>query len=63
MRDAQVHDLSAAIAAAQLERQRLRELGAGRPALERNRRELVRLQQELSRALIELYGPAARQAA
>ena len=35
-----------------LERQLLRTEGAGQPALERNRREICRLQHELSLALI-----------
>lgn len=39
-------------------RQELRERGSGLRALERNRRSIVRLQQDLSRALIALNGPA-----
>ena len=37
------------------QRQALRERGAGKRALERNRLELVRCQRELSRALIERH--------
>ncbi len=41
------------------ERQELRSAGTSGPALEDNRLEIVRLQWELSRALIERYGPSA----
>jgi hypothetical protein len=40
------------------ERQTLRAVGAGREDLERNRAELVRLQQELVSALIRRHLPA-----
>jgi hypothetical protein len=40
------------------ERQTLRAIGAGREDLERNRAELVRLQQELVNALIRRHLPA-----
>ena len=40
------------------ERQTLRAVGAGREELERNRSELVRLQQELVNALIRRHLPA-----
>jgi hypothetical protein len=40
-----------------LERQRLRESGAGRAELESNRLEIVFRQRELSHALIELHSP------
>jgi hypothetical protein len=40
------------------ERQTLRAVGAGREELERNRAELVRLQQELVTALIRRHLPA-----
>ena len=42
------------------ERQTLRAVGAGREELERNRAELVRLQQELVSALIRRHLPAGR---
>ncbi len=41
------------------ERQTLRAIGADREELERNRTELVRLQQELVNALIRRHLPAA----
>ena len=44
-------------------RQELRARGSGRRALERNRRDIVRLQQDLSRALIALNGPVVVEAA
>jgi hypothetical protein len=40
-----------------LRRQRLRELGASTDVLERNRREIVRANQELSLALITAHAP------
>jgi hypothetical protein len=45
------------ISALTMERQRLRELGAGGARLERNRVRLARKQWELSHALIERYLP------
>ncbi|PWU22607.1 MAG: hypothetical protein C5B48_09905 [Candidatus Rokuibacteriota bacterium] len=45
------------------ERQRLREDGASDRALEGNRREIAELQQQLSRALIDLYLPKDRKKA
>ncbi|MGE5691480.1 MAG: hypothetical protein ACM33B_13065 [Pseudomonadota bacterium] len=41
------------------ERQALRAAAAGRDALERNRREICRLQHELSRAFVARYRPGA----
>jgi hypothetical protein len=52
-----VHTLERALADLVLERQRLRTEGAERPELERNRREIVARQQDLSDALIEQYAP------
>ena len=51
-----VESLGLRIRALVVERQALRERGAGKRALERNRLELVRCQRELSRALIERHG-------
>jgi hypothetical protein len=45
------------------ERQTMRSVGARPEALERNRVELVRIQQELVHALIRRHLPAARTAA
>ncbi|HEY2940086.1 MAG TPA: hypothetical protein VGJ27_09750 [Gaiellaceae bacterium] len=45
------------------ERQTMRSVGAGPDELERNRRELVRAQQELVDALIRRHLPADRSAA
>ena len=42
-----------------VERQALRERGAGRRALERNRLELIRCQRALSQALIERHTASA----
>ena len=42
-----------------LERQRLRDAAAAPADLDRNRREIVAANQELSRALIARYRPAA----
>jgi hypothetical protein len=55
-----VDDIDRRIRALVAERQELRARGASWDELEANRRELVRLQWELSRALIELHrdGPA-----
>ena len=50
-----VEALSNRIAELVLERQELRTSGAGRDVLERNRRELVARQWELSHALIDRY--------
>ena len=54
-----VESLSEEIRGVVYERQTMRALGAGREELERNRAELVRLQQELVRALIRRYLPSA----
>jgi hypothetical protein len=55
-----IDDIDRRIRALVAERQELRARGASREELEANRRELVRLQWELSRALIDshLDGPA-----
>ena len=56
-----VDDIDRRIRALVAERQELRRRGASREELETNRRDLVRLQWELSRALIEHHlddGPA-----
>jgi hypothetical protein len=50
-----VEEIECAIREAVLQRQRLRQRGAGEHAVERNRLELVRLQQEFSYALIERH--------
>ena len=57
---AHVDDIDRRIRALVAERQELRARGASPDELEANRRELVRLQWELARALIELHldGPA-----
>jgi hypothetical protein len=52
-----VESLSDEIRGVVYERQTLRAVGAGREELERNRSELVRLQQELVNALIRRYLP------
>lgn len=54
-----IEQLTARIDLLVCERQRLRAERAARDELERNRVELVRLQQQLSRALIAQYLPAA----
>ena len=54
-----VETLSDEIRGVVYERQTLRAIGAGRDELERNRAELVRLQQELVNALIRRHLPAA----
>ena len=57
-----VESLSEEIRGLVYERQTLRAVGAGHEDLERNRRELVRAQQELVHALIRRYLPADRAA-
>src|SRR5215213_6031428 len=52
-----VESLSDEIRGVVYERQTLRSVGAGRDELERNRAELVRLQQELVHALIQRHLP------
>ncbi len=52
-----IHALEKTIAALVEERQRLRDRGAGRPALEANRLDLGRRQRELSYALIGCHLP------
>jgi hypothetical protein len=59
MDEASVESLGLRIRALVVERQALRERGAGKRALERNRLELVRCQRELSRALIAQHGVTA----
>ena len=53
-----VESLSDEIRGVVYERQTLRAVGAGREELERNRAELVRMQQELVNALIRRHLPA-----
>ncbi len=55
---ASLSDLEQAIQGRVVERQALRDQGAGRLELERNRLELVRLQWRLARTLIDLHLPA-----
>jgi hypothetical protein len=55
MDDITVDSLGLRIRTLVVERQALRERGAGRRALERNRIELVRCQRDLSRALIQQH--------
>jgi hypothetical protein len=57
-----VESLSDEIRGVVYERQTLRVVGAAADVLERNRVELVRLQQELVHALIRRYLPADRAA-
>ena len=54
-----VESLSDEIRGVVYERQTLRAVGASREELERNRAELVRLQQELVKALIRGHIPAS----
>jgi hypothetical protein len=54
-----VESLSDEIRGVVYERQTMRAVGAGRDELERNRAELVRLQQALVAALIRRHCPAA----
>jgi hypothetical protein len=56
-KDPRIDTLEREIAALVAERQQLRGDGAGASELERNRREIVGRQQELSNALIALYAP------
>jgi hypothetical protein len=60
---ASVECLQAALRVLIAERQSLHERGAGRDELEWNRLQLVGRQQQLSRALIDRYGHAEREAA
>jgi hypothetical protein len=53
-----VESLGRTVRALVAERQALRERGAGKRALERNRLELVRCQRALTQALIERHGEA-----
>ncbi len=62
MRERTVESLTERIGAIVAERQRLRASGAAAGELERNRLELARAQQELSRLLIARYLPAAETA-
>ena len=55
-----VETLNARIARLVAERQALRARQASERTLERNRREIARLQQELSQALIERHLPQAQ---
>ena len=57
-----VESLSEEIRGIVYERQTMRAVGAGREELERNRAELVRLQQDLVSALIRRHLPAGRAA-
>ena len=57
-----VESLSEEIRGIVYELQTMRAVGAGREELERNRAELVRLQQELVSALIRRHLPAGRAA-
>lgn len=54
-----VDRIQARLRALALRRERLRDLGGSPPALERNRRAIVRANQELSLALISAYAPHA----
>jgi hypothetical protein len=56
-----VESLQERIAVLVYERQRMRSSGASRAALERNRRQLVRSQWQLSQALIERHLPRIRE--
>jgi hypothetical protein len=61
--DPRIETLERVIAVLVEERQRLRSEGAESFELERNRREIVARQHELSEALISLYAPRAAVAA
>ena len=56
-KDPRIDILERELAALVAERQQLRSDGADAPELERNRREIVGRQHELSNALIALYAP------
>jgi translation elongation factor EF-1beta len=55
--DTRIHSLERDLAALVAERQTMRASGAEPFELERNRREIVARQQELSEALISIYAP------
>jgi hypothetical protein len=55
--ETRINSLERALADLVQERQTLRSHGAGTDELERNRREIVARQQELSEALISVYAP------
>lgn len=55
--DTRIDSLEQTLAELVQERQTLRATGAEAAELERNRREIVARQQELSEALISVYGP------
>jgi hypothetical protein len=61
--DPRIEALERTIASLVSERQNLRAAGADGSELERNRREIVDRQHELSEALIALYAPRAALAA
>jgi hypothetical protein len=61
--DVRIETLERTLAALVQQRQQLRAAGAPQPELERNRREIVARQQELSDALIAIYAPRVAVAA